>query len=35
MAIYVILFEREIIIRGLFRAFNILAKKAKIKYPPK
>jgi hypothetical protein len=36
MAIYVILFECEIIIRDfIFRAFNILAKKAKIKYPPK
>ena len=36
MAIYVILFECEIIIRDfIFRTFNILAKKAKIKYPPK
>ena len=36
MAIYVILFECEIIIWDfIFRAFNILAKKAKIKYPPK
>jgi hypothetical protein len=34
--IYVILFECEIIIQDfIFLAFNILAKKAKIKYPPK
>ena len=36
LVICVIYFERELIFRGLyFRAFKILAKKAKIKYPRK